>query len=147
MTAYSVAQGLIAGLHNKTATIGIIGLGYVGLPLMLRYAEAGYVVLGFDIDPAKVEALAQGRSYFAHIPSSRVVAVMSERFQATTDFSRAVEADDLIICVPTPLNPYREPDLSYVVNTTKALLPGLRQGQVVDTRGVYREEAEHIVRA
>ena len=127
----AIDSSLITVFQDRSATIGIIGLGYVGLPLLLRYAEAGYPVLGFDIDPAKIEMLEQGRSYFAHIPSSRVSAVSSERFQATTDFSRVAEAYALIICVPTPLNQYREPDLSFVVNTMDSLLPYLRPGQVV----------------
>ena len=131
MSHAAIADSLITAFQDRSATIGIIGLGYVGLPLMLRYAEAGYAVLGFDIDPHKVEALARGRSYFAHIPSERVAAVNSERFQATTDFSRAAKADALIICVPTPLNQYREPDLSFVTDTMDSLLPGLRAGQVV----------------
>ena len=118
-------------LQNKAGIIGIVGLGYVGLPLMLRYAEAGYSVLGFDIDARKVAFLDRRESYFAHIPSDRIAAVASDQFQATTDFSRAAEVDALILCVPTPLNEYREPDLSFVVNTTDALLPYLRAGQVV----------------
>lgn len=131
MSELSIAATLTDSLKNKTGTIGIVGLGYVGLPLALRYAEAGYPVIGFDIDPAKIEMLGQGRSYFAHIPSERVAAVNAECFQATSDFRRAAEADALIICVPTPLNQYREPDLSFVVNSMKSLLPYLRPGQVV----------------
>ncbi|WP_460587596.1 nucleotide sugar dehydrogenase [Haliea atlantica] len=122
---------LQALLRRRAACVCVIGLGYVGLPLLLRYAEAGFLALGLDIDPSKIEMLGQGRSYFAHIPSSRISAVNSDRFQATTDFSRAAEADALIICVPTPLNRYREPDLSFVTNTMDSLLPYLRPGQVV----------------
>jgi len=124
----SAGLELINRLRDRKATIGIIGLGYVGLPLMLRYAEAGYTVLGFDIDSTKAEALERGESYFEHIPSSRVA---SAQVRATTDFSRAGEPDALIICVPTPLNRYREPDLSFVTGTVEALLPALRPGQVV----------------
>ena len=119
---------LLHRLESRDATIGVIGLGYVGLPLMLRYAEAGYPVLGFDVDQAKVDALHRGESYFAHIPADRVAAA---KLAATTDFSRAAEADALIICVPTPLNRYREPDLSFVTGTMDSLLPALRPGQVV----------------
>ncbi len=122
---------LIDKLHNHSAVIGIIGLGYVGLPLALRYAEAGYPVLGFDVDPAKPEKIAAGRTYFQHIPDERVQAAVASGFRATTDFSRATEADALIICVPTPLNEHREPDISYVTNTMDALGPYLRHGQVV----------------
>lgn len=131
MREKTIADQLIGALSNRTATIGIVGLGYVGLPLMLRYAEAGYPVVGFDVDAEKVELLGKGNSYFAHISSSRVAAINNERLQATTDFSRATEADALIICVPTPLNQHREPDLSFVVNTMESLLPYLRPGQVV----------------
>lgn len=119
---------LLERLKNKEAVIGVVGLGYVGLPLMLRYAEAGYAVLGFDVDSTKVEDLQSGRSYFEHIPSSRVA---NAQLSATTDFTRASEADALIICVPTPLNRYREPDLSFVVGTVESLLPSLRPGQVI----------------
>ena len=119
---------LLERLKNKEAVIGVVGLGYVGLPLMLRYAEAGYAVLGFDVDSTKVEALQSGRSYFEHIPSSRVA---NAQLSATTDFARASEADALIICVPTPLNQYREPDLSFVIGTVESLLPALRPGQVI----------------
>ena len=103
---------LINKLNNHTAVIGIIGLGYVGLPLALRYAEAGYTVLGFDVDPLKPEKIAAGKTYFQHIPDERVHAAVAKGFSATTDFSRATEADALIICVPTPLNEHREPDIS-----------------------------------
>ena len=119
---------LLERLKNKEAVIGVVGLGYVGLPLILRYAEAGYAVLGFDVDSTKVEDLQSGRSYFEHIPSSRVA---NAQLSATTDFTRASEADALIICVPTPLNRYREPDLSFVVGTVESLLPSLRPGQVI----------------
>lgn len=124
---------LINKLENKDAVIGIIGLGYVGLPLMLRYAEIGYKVLGFDIDDSKVEAINSGKSYIGHIASEKIATAVSQdkALQATTDFSRIVEADALILCVPTPLNKFREPDLSFVINTTDALLPYLHAGQVM----------------
>lgn len=121
---------LIEKLDNRTALIGIIGLGYVGLPLLLRYVEAGYRVLGFDIDADKVEKLHRGETYIKHIPSS-AIANARPGFEATTDFSRAAEADALILCVPTPLDDHREPDLSFVINTTESLVPYLRCGQIV----------------
>ena len=121
---------LLNKLNNKDAVIGIVGLGYVGLPLMLRYIEVGYKVLGFDIDQEKVDALNAGRSYIEHISSDTISHATQHGFTATTDFSRAVEADALIICVPTPLNKYREPDLSFVTDTTDSLVPYLRAGQV-----------------
>lgn len=123
-------QTLIEKLNNKSAIIGIVGLGYVGLPLVLRYAEVGYKVLGFDIDKVKVSSLNQGLSYIEHIPSESVASSLKLGFEATADFSRASEADALIICVPTPLNKYREPDLSFVTDTTDSLVPYLRAGQV-----------------
>ncbi len=111
--------------------IGILGLGYVGLPLMLRFSEVGYRVLGFDIDPAKVEALMAGRSYIEHISVEAIGRALEQGFAATTDFSRAKDCDALILCVPTPLNKYREPDLSYVIKTTESIIPHLRPGQIV----------------
>jgi len=130
MTGHIKTQ-LINKLQNNSAVIGIIGLGYVGLPLALRYAEAGYTVLGFDVDPVKPEKIAAGKTYFQHIPDERVQAAVANGFIATTDFSRAKEADALIICVPTPLNEHREPDISYVTNTMDAISPCLSNGQVV----------------
>jgi UDP-N-acetyl-D-glucosamine dehydrogenase len=121
---------LLNKLNNKDAVIGIVGLGYVGLPLMLRYIEVGYQVLGFDIDAEKVDALNAGRSYIEHISADTISHATQHGFTATTDFSRASEADALIICVPTPLNKYREPDLSFVTDTTDSLVPYLRAGQV-----------------
>jgi len=123
-------QDLIEKLNNQEAIIGIIGLGYVGLPLMLRFAEVGYRVLGIDIDASKNALLNEGKSYIQHISSEQVAAVQS-RINATDDFSAANEADALILCVPTPLNKYREPDLSYVLKTVDALLPHLRKNQII----------------
>jgi len=122
---------LIEKLHNKSAIIGIIGLGYVGLPLMIRYTEAGFKVLGFDVDREKVDKLNKGQSYIEHIPSHLVDRSRIKGFEATTDFSRAKEADALILCVPTPLNKYREPDLSFVINTTQSLVSHIRAGQIL----------------
>ena len=126
-----IKQQLLNRIADKSAVIGIVGLGYVGLPLMLRFAEVGYKVLGFDIDPSKVEALNAGRSYIEHIPADSIATARSRGFEATTDFSRAPEADTLILCVPTPLNKYREPDLSFVLNTIDSLVPYLREGHLV----------------
>lgn len=117
-------QKLLARIADRSAVIGVYGLGYVGLPLALRFAEVGFPVLGFDIDAAKIEALAQGRSYIEHI-------VLRGPVRATTDFSRTAECDALIICVPTPLNAGNEPDLSYVLNTVESIVPHLRRGQIL----------------
>lgn len=122
---------LVAQLETRQCLIGILGLGYVGLPLMLRFAEIGYRVLGFDIDADKVDRLNRGESYIEHIQPDQIATAFAKGFSATTDFSRARECDALILCVPTPLNRYREPDLSYVLDTTDTLFPYLRPVQVV----------------
>ena len=109
-------------------TIAVIGLGYVGLPLSLQFARSGVTVLGLDIDPAKVKSLNAGRSYLKHIGSPSVrEQVDAHRFSASSDFARVGETEAVIICVPTPLNKNREPDLSYIVNTGKAIAPHLRR--------------------
>jgi UDP-N-acetyl-D-glucosamine dehydrogenase len=122
---------LIDKLTSKKAVIGIVGLGYVGLPLTLRYCEVGYRVVGFDIDQAKIESLKRGESLIEHISAQRIKAVVGRNFEPTSDFSRAAEVDALILCVPTPLNKYREPDLSFVINTVDSLIPFLHPGLVI----------------
>jgi len=111
--------------------VGVIGLGYVGLPLALRFAETGIRVLGFDVDESKIRAIGEGRSYIKHIGDAAVQHGCSLGFSATADFSRASEVDALIICVPTPLNAHREPDMRFVIGTTEALVPHLRAGQLI----------------
>lgn len=107
-------------------TVAIIGLGYVGLPLALRFAESGVSVLGLDIDPAKVEAINAGRSYIRHIDSNQIAeSVQKSLLSASTDFSRVTEVEAVLICVPTPLNKYREPDISYVLKSGEAIAPYL----------------------
>jgi UDP-N-acetyl-D-glucosamine dehydrogenase len=118
-------------LASKSAVIGVVGMGYVGQPLALRFAEVGYKVIGFDIDEDKVRLLNSGRSDIEHISTEAVEAANTNGMLCTIDFARAAEADALILCVPTPLNKYREPDLSYVVRTTDSLVPHIRVGQVV----------------
>ncbi len=111
---------------NKLA---VIGQGYVGLPLSLVFAETGRTVVGLDIDPVKVEALGAGKSYIRHISAGRISAqVNSGNFEPSTDFSRLRECDAILICVPTPLNRYREPDISYIINTTEEIAKYLSQG-------------------
>ena len=117
--------------NNKQAVIGIIGLGYVGLPLMLRYTSAGFRVIGIDVDAKKVEQLKAGESYIEHIPAETISAALRSGFEATTDFSRVAKCDALVMCVPTPLNKYREPDISFVINTMDRLKPHLRSGQLI----------------
>ena len=116
----------------STTTLCIVGLGYVGLPLSLQFARSGVTVIGLDIDHTKVEALNHGRSYIKHISGEAIQAVVDAKlFCASTDFSRVRGANAVIICVPTPLNKNREPDISYIVETGKALAPHLAKGTVV----------------
>jgi UDP-N-acetyl-D-glucosamine dehydrogenase len=117
--------------RSHEAQVGVLGLGYVGLPLALRFAEAGFPTVGFDIDPAKVQALNEGRTYIKTVGAERVRAGRAKGFTASADFARTAEADALIICVPTPLTRAREPDLSFVIGTVEAILPYLRPGQLV----------------
>ena len=131
MQASEIKQSAIGKFRDKTATIGIVGLGYVGLPLILRYAETGFKVLGFDIDAEKVNKLNKGETYIEHITADKIAAARSAGFEATTDFSRIGEAEAVILCVPTPLNKYRGPDMSFVIDTTDAVKPYLRAGQVL----------------
>jgi len=112
--------------------VAIIGCGYVGLPLALRFGEAGHKVTGFDTDPNKVSMLNAGRSYIEHIPQTKIQQFVNSRhFGATTDFARLKEADAILICVPTPLDERREPDLSYVEQTAISIQPHLQRGQLV----------------
>jgi len=126
----ATAVALRQRIEDRTALVGIVGLGYVGLPLALTFAEGSYRVLGFDVDRAKVEALSRGENYIRHLDSSRVPR-SSERFSATDDFGRLSEPDVLVICVPTPLTPQREPDMSYVVGTAREVRSRLRKGQLI----------------
>lgn len=112
--------------------IAIVGLGYVGLPLSLQFARSGVNVLGLDIDPAKIDSLSQGRSYIKHIESSAVAdQIKAGTFSASTDFNRIREVEAVIICVPTPLNKNREPDISYILNTGRSIAPHLQKGMLV----------------
>ena len=127
-THANVLDGLF---REKQAVVGIIGLGYVGLPLARAFAKAGFRVIGFDLDPNKVTKLNQGQSYIRQIPASDIAQMRQNRFEATEIFSRLGEADAVLVCVPTPLTESREPDLSYVVNSTRAIAAALRPGQLV----------------
>jgi UDP-N-acetyl-D-glucosamine dehydrogenase len=128
----SPAEQLRERIDRRSARVGIVGLGYVGLPLAETFAWAGYPVVGFDIDPDKVAKLKRGESYIGHIAGQRVAEmVRSGRFDATTDPRRFAEVDAIIICVPTPLTEAREPDLSYIVGTGQSIRPHLRRGQLV----------------
>ena len=123
---------LLGKLASRTATVGVIGLGYVGLPLALVFEDAGFPVLGFDVDAKKPEALHRGESYIKHIGPERVAAAFTRgRISATTDFARLAECDAILICVPTPLGKHREPDISYIEKTAEAISAVARPGQLV----------------
>lgn len=144
-------NNLLAKIESKQSVIGIVGLGYVGLPLSLRFAEVGFSVLGFDIDPIKVEKLNRGDSYIQHIGVDRVFKCWEEgKLKATADFSRASEVDVLILCVPTPLGKHQEPDLSFVTNTINSLISYLRAGQIISLEsttypGTTEEELRPLI--
>jgi UDP-N-acetyl-D-glucosamine dehydrogenase len=123
-------EELIRKIESKEAKVGIMGLGYVGLPLVIEFCGKGFPVTGFDIDPGKIAALEQGKSYISHIDASRIAAC-APLFSPTSDYSRLSEMDCVIVCVPTPVNKYREPDLSYVFDTSRAIAGHLRKGQLV----------------
>jgi UDP-N-acetyl-D-glucosamine dehydrogenase len=128
----TLVDDLAARIEARTARVAVVGLGYVGLPLAETFAWGGYPVLGFDVDPDKIAKLNRGESYIGHICPERVAELVgSGRFEATTDPGRFVEADAIVICVPTPLGEAREPDLSYIVRTAETLRPHLRAGQLV----------------
>jgi UDP-N-acetyl-D-glucosamine dehydrogenase len=117
---------------GKKAVVGIIGLGYVGMPLALAAWTAGFRVVGFDIDPQKAASINAGESYLRHIASAEIKAAVSAgRLRATTRFEEVRDVDAIIICVPTPLTAHREPDLSYIESTTQAIAPHLRKGQLI----------------
>ena len=124
-------KNLMAELEQRSAIIGIIGLGYVGLPLALRYAEASYKVIGFDIDEGKIKKLSGAKSYIQHISSARVAECLSTKARFTSNLKDIETCDALIICVPTPLSKHREPNLEYVISTMESLIPHLRKGQII----------------
>ena len=126
----SVAQ-LKSKIEQRQARVGIIGMGYVGLPLALLYSEQKFQVTGFDIDQRKVDTLAKGGSYIYRITSEEIQAAKAHGFTATSDYAQITEMDAVIICVPTPLNEYHEPDLSFITDTTHSIAPHLRAGQLV----------------
>tara|TARA_B110000008_G_scaffold279970_1_gene330136 strand:+ start:2031 stop:3347 length:1317 start_codon:yes stop_codon:yes gene_type:complete len=118
-------------IMDRSAIIGIVGMGYVGQPLALRFSEVGFKVIGFDHDRDKVSLLNSGKSEIEHISNERVEKALSRGFRCTSDMAEAAFADALILCVPTPLTKYREPDLSYVLNTLESLVPFLRMGHLI----------------
>jgi UDP-N-acetyl-D-glucosamine dehydrogenase len=121
---------LLKKIRSKKAHIGIIGLGYVGLPIVIEFCKKGFPVTGFDIDKRKVESLKQGKSYIRYIPHTTIRETL-QNFKPTTDFSNLSKMDCIILCVPTPLNKNREPDMTYVFNSTKSVAQFLRRGQLI----------------
>jgi UDP-N-acetyl-D-glucosamine dehydrogenase len=123
---------LLKRIEKHEAIIGVVGLGYVGLPLLMEFVEQGFTTIGFDIDERKVVLLNKGQSYIKHISADRIKKVVdSKLFTATADFSRIKEVDCILICVPTPLTKHREPDMSFIVNTSEALAKHIRKGQLI----------------
>src|SRR3981081_4876453 len=131
LTASSLFTDIKSRIEARKARVGIIGLGYVGLPLALLYSEKKFPVTGFDIDQRKIDTLASGGTYIFRITPEEIAAAKSSGFKATADYSQITAMDAIIICVPTPLNEYHEPDLSYITDTVKALAPRLRAGQLI----------------
>ena len=125
------AVELTRRIRSREARIGIVGMGYVGLPLALLFSEERFRVTGFDIDPRKVDTLNQGGSYIVRIPATEVQLARENGFTATADYAQIAEMDVVIICVPTPLNEYHEPDLSYVTGTVKSIAPHIHDGQLI----------------
>jgi UDP-N-acetyl-D-glucosamine dehydrogenase len=132
MPAVVTAASLEEKIRAKTAVVGVIGLGYVGLPLVAGFAKSGFPVVGFDTDPSKIASLEANRSYIAHFPEATLKEIRRDnRFSATADFARLRQADAILICVPTPLNPHREPDLSYLEATSRQIAAAARPGQLI----------------
>ncbi len=131
LTASSLFTDLKSRIATRKARVGIIGLGYVGLPLALLYSEQKFEVTGFDIDQRKIDTLASGGTYIFRITPEEIAAAKAHGFKATANYAQITEMDAIIICVPTPLNEYHEPDLSYITNTAHAVAPHLRAGQIV----------------
>ena len=123
---------LLNKIKNKQAAIGVIGLGYVGLPLVIEFCKAGFPVTGLDIDKKKIDMLSQGESYIKHIPNESICLLTQDgKFQGSTDFSLVKELDCILICVPTPLDKNREPDMSYILSTAQGIAPHITKGQLI----------------
>lgn len=131
LTSLDRTSELVQHIENRQARIGIVGMGYVGLPLALLFSEERFRVTGFDIDTRKVETLNAGSSYIVRIPGTEIQLAQKSGFRATTDYSQIVQMDVVIICVPTPLDEYHAPDLSYVTGTVQSLAPHIRDGQLI----------------
>jgi UDP-N-acetyl-D-glucosamine dehydrogenase len=143
----SIASSLIDRFNARDACVGVIGLGYVGLPLVCGFAAAGFRTIGFDIDPAKINALRNGQSYLSTVPQGRLRAALDRGFFPCSDYSLSKDADALVICVPTPLTRSREPDLQFVIGTVESLLPHLRAGQLLSLESTtYPGTTDEVIR-
>jgi UDP-N-acetyl-D-glucosamine dehydrogenase len=131
LNATLLKEEAVAKFKSRAASVGVIGLGYVGLPLALLFTEEGFRVTGFDVDSTKIDMLASSRSYICRIPETEIALARDRGFQATTDFTCISEMDAIVICVPTPLTEYHEPDLTYITDTVKSIAPHVRAGQLV----------------
>ncbi len=130
-SSVSLSTELESRIASRQARIGIIGMGYVGLPLTLLFSEQSFQVTGFDVDTTKVEALNSGASYIVRIPGSDIAKAQDSGFRATSAYTEISQMDAIIICVPTPLDEYHQPDLSYIEKTAQAIAPHVREGQLV----------------
>ncbi len=139
---------LLDKIESRTYKVGIVGLGYVGLPLAITFAARGFPIIGFDIDPRKIGHLNEGKTYIRHIGSDRVKAMHdSGKAEFTSDFTRIAEVDAIIMCVPTPLDDHREPDMTYVIETTKSVAPHMREGQLIVLESTtYPGTSEEVIR-
>ncbi|MGC8977281.1 MAG: nucleotide sugar dehydrogenase [Candidatus Ratteibacteria bacterium] len=143
-------ENLINKIRGKKIKVGVIGLGYVGLPIVIRFVESGFKVIGFDIDEEKIEKLRKGDSYIYYISEEKIKSLL-QNFLPTTDMKRLKEVDAIIICVPTPVTPYKEPDLTYLYNTANDIYENLREGHIISlesttypgtTREIYLSKLE-----
>ena len=125
------ARALSKAVEDGTATVGVIGLGYVGLPLIFRFSEEKFQTIGFDIDEEKIQKLNAGQTYIKHIDAEKIKTFIKKGFKATTDFSEIADVDAIIICVPTPLGVHNEPDLSYIHSTLQSIKPHLKENQLL----------------
>lgn len=141
-------QEIIEKIKNRDYTVGIVGLGYVGLPLALAFNDKNFKIIGFDIDEKKVKSLEKGESYIRHINGNKIKRLSESGLTVfTTDFSKISEADAVIMCVPTPLDDHREPDMSYVIDTTKSIAPYIRKGQIVSLESTtYPGTSEEVIK-
>ncbi|MTH95256.1 nucleotide sugar dehydrogenase [Roseibium sp. RKSG952] len=146
MESNRYTKSIVNGIINHEAVVCVIGMGYVGLPLTLRLREQGISVIGLDIDESKIEKLLRGESYIRHIDENLIRSHLSNGFEATSDFARVADADVIVMCVPTPLDKYREPDLQFVKSTCRSIAPYLRPGQMVSLESTtYPGTTEEII--